>query len=87
MNELQIFNSPEFGDIRTVTIDNETYFVGKDVATALGYANPKNAVPIIPYVLCFKIIAAVLGINFKLPSIANFSAFSGVITYNPFGLL
>lgn len=45
MNELQIFNSPEFGDIRTVTIDNETYFVGKDVATALGYANPKNAVP------------------------------------------
>ena len=45
MNELQIFNSEEFGDIRTVTIDNETYFVGKDVATALGYANPKNAVP------------------------------------------
>lgn len=45
MNELQIFNSKEFGDIRTVTIDNETYFVGKDVATALGYANPKNAVP------------------------------------------
>lgn len=45
MNELQIFNSPEFGDIRTITIDNETYFVGKDVATALGYANPKNAVP------------------------------------------
>lgn len=45
MNELQIFNSPEFGDIRTVTIDNKTYFVGKDVATALGYANPKNAVP------------------------------------------
>lgn len=42
---MQIFNSPEFGDIRTVTIDNETYFVGKDVATALGYANPKNAVP------------------------------------------
>ena len=45
MNELQIFNSEEFGDIRTVAIDNETYFVGKDVATALGYANPKNAVP------------------------------------------
>jgi len=45
MNELHIFNSEEFGDIRTVAIDNETYFVGKDVATALGYANPKNAVP------------------------------------------
>ena len=45
MNELQIFNNAEFGDIRTVTIENEPWFVGKDVATALGYANPKNAVP------------------------------------------
>ena len=45
MNELQIFNSEEFGEIRTVQLNNETYFVGKDVATALGYANPKNAVP------------------------------------------
>lgn len=35
MNELHIFNSEEFGDIRTVTIDNEPWFVGKDVATAL----------------------------------------------------
>lgn len=39
MNELQIFNSEEFGDIRTVQLNNETYFVGKDVATALGYAD------------------------------------------------
>ena len=45
MKELQIFNSEEFGEIRTVQLNNETYFVGKDVATALGYANPKNAVP------------------------------------------
>ena len=45
MNNLQIFNSEEFGDIRTVQLNNEIYFVGKDVATALGYANPKNAVP------------------------------------------
>lgn len=43
MNELQIFNSEEFGDIRTVTIDKEPWFVGKDVATALGYAKPLNA--------------------------------------------
>ena len=43
MNELQIFNSEEFGDIRTVTIENEPWFVGKDVATALGYAKPLNA--------------------------------------------
>ena len=45
MNELQIFNSGEFGDIRTITIDNEPWFVGIDVAKSLGYANPKNAVP------------------------------------------
>lgn len=45
MNELQIFNNEEFGNIRTATINNEPWFVGKDVAEALGYANPKNAVP------------------------------------------
>nr|DAM71530.1 MAG TPA: repressor domain protein [Caudoviricetes sp.] len=44
MNELQIFNSPEFGDIRTVEIDGKPYFVGTDVAKALGYAKPNNAV-------------------------------------------
>ena len=45
MKKLQIFNSEEFGEIRTVTIDNEPWFVGIDVAKSLGYANPKNAVP------------------------------------------
>lgn len=44
MNELKIFNNEEFGKIRTVTIDNEPWFVGKDVATALGYAKPENAI-------------------------------------------
>lgn len=39
MNELQIFNSEEFGQIRTVTIDSEPWFVGKDVADNLGYQN------------------------------------------------
>lgn len=39
MQELQIFKNEEFGDIRTVTIDNEPWFVGKDVAEALGYQN------------------------------------------------
>ena len=42
-NEVQIFNNPEFGEIRTVTIDNEPWFVGKDVAGALGYSNSKDA--------------------------------------------
>lgn len=37
MNDLQIFQSEEFGRVRTVEIDGEPYFVGKDVATSLGY--------------------------------------------------
>lgn len=44
MNELQIFNSEEFGEIRTVTIDNEIYFVGKDIAKALGFSNSRDAI-------------------------------------------
>lgn len=43
MNELKIFNNEEFGKIRTVTIDNEPWFVGKDVAVILGYSNPQKA--------------------------------------------
>lgn len=39
MNDLKIFNNPEFGDIRTITINNEPYFVGKDVTDILGYQN------------------------------------------------
>ena len=39
LNELQIFNSNEFGQIRTVQLNNETYFVGKDIADNLGYQN------------------------------------------------
>lgn len=44
MNELQIFNSEEFGEIRTITKDDKTYFAGSDVAKALGYAIPHKAV-------------------------------------------
>lgn len=43
MNEVKIFNSKEFGDVRTVTIDGEPWFVGKDVAEALGYSNSRDA--------------------------------------------
>ena len=43
MNELQIFNNEEFGEVRTVIIDNEPWFVGKDVAEALGYKNTRQA--------------------------------------------
>lgn len=43
MSELQIFNF-NGTDIRTLTIDNEPYFVGKDVAEVLGYKKPENAV-------------------------------------------
>ena len=41
MNNLTIFESPEFGAIRTVKLDGEPWLVGKDVATALGYSDPE----------------------------------------------
>ncbi len=44
MNELQIFKNEEFGEVRTVTIDNEPWFVGKDIAEALGYSDTNKAV-------------------------------------------
>lgn len=44
MNDIQVFNSPEFGEIRTVEIDGEPYFVGADVAKALGYKRGTKAV-------------------------------------------
>lgn len=44
MQELQIFNSPEFGQIRTIERGGEPWFVGKDVAGALGYSKERNAI-------------------------------------------
>lgn len=44
MTDLQIFNSPEFGAIRTIEKDGEPWFVGKDIAVALGYEKPTDAV-------------------------------------------
>ena len=44
MNSLQIFNSEEFGEVRTVEIDRKPYFVANDVARALGYKRPADAV-------------------------------------------
>lgn len=43
MNELMIFNSPEFGEIRTVEVNGEPWLVGKDVARALGYKDATKA--------------------------------------------
>ena len=44
MTDLQVFQNPEFGDIRIISIDDNPWFVGKDVATALGYQYPKDAI-------------------------------------------
>ena len=43
MREIQIFENATFGKVRTIVIDNEPWFVGKDVATALGYTNSRKA--------------------------------------------
>ena len=44
MNELQIFQNEEFGTIRTIEQDGAPWFVGKDVAAALGYSKERNAI-------------------------------------------
>lgn len=44
MDKLQIFEHPQWGKIRTLEINSEPWLAGKDVATALGYANPSKAV-------------------------------------------
>lgn len=43
-SQCEIFNHPEFGNLRCIEIDGEPWFVGKDVATALGYAKTENAI-------------------------------------------
>lgn len=43
MNELQVFKNQEFGSVRTLTLNDEPWFVGKDVADVLGYKNTKDA--------------------------------------------
>ena len=44
MNELRIFENPEFGEVRTIIVGDEVWFVGNDVAKALGYQRPDQAV-------------------------------------------
>lgn len=43
MNDIKVFSNPEFGSIRTLEINREPYFVGKDVTEALGYSNTRKA--------------------------------------------
>lgn len=43
-NQVKVFESAEFGSVRTVEVNGEPYFVGKDVAIILGYAKPQNAI-------------------------------------------
>lgn len=44
MNEIKVFNNERFGEVRTVNISGEPWFVGKDIAEILGYANPNEAI-------------------------------------------
>lgn len=44
MNELEIFNNPKFGNIRALSINDEPWFVGRDIAEALGYSNTSKAI-------------------------------------------
>lgn len=44
MDNIKIFENPQFGEIRTITQDGKPWFVGKDVAELLGYVKPQNAI-------------------------------------------
>ena len=44
MNKIKVFNNPSFGEIRTIVMNSEPWFVGKDVAEILGYAKARNAI-------------------------------------------
>ena len=44
MNDIQIFKNEEFGEVRTLTVNNEPWFVGSNVAAILGYTNPQKAI-------------------------------------------
>ena len=44
MNNISTFNNPAFGSVRAVSVNDEPYFVGKDVAVILGYERPTDAV-------------------------------------------
>ena len=44
MNDLEIFRNDEFGEVRTVMINDKPYFCGSDIAKSLGYAKPSNAI-------------------------------------------
>ena len=42
--QIQVFNNPQFGTVRTLTVGDTHYFIGKDVAEVLGYKNPQEAI-------------------------------------------
>lgn len=44
MNNISTFNNPAFGSVRVVSVNDEPYFVGRDVAEILGYSNPRKAI-------------------------------------------
>jgi len=44
LNELQVFNNELFGQVRIISLEEKEYFVAKDIANALGYSNPRDAI-------------------------------------------
>ena len=44
MSELEIFNNEEFGQVRSIEVEGEPYFVAKDIAIALGYSDTSDAI-------------------------------------------
>ena len=68
MKELQVFENPEFGKVRAVEVEEEPWFVGKDVARALGYSDTKSAVSDHVYQEDRQIIQRGQNATFEIPT-------------------
>lgn len=68
MNDIQIFNNEQFGQVRVITKDGEPWFVGKDIAEVLGYLNTKDAIATHVYEEDKKIIQRSENATLEIPN-------------------
>lgn len=68
MNDIQIFNNEQFGQVRVITKDGEPWFVGKDIAEVLGYLNTKDAIATHVYEEDKKIIQRSESATLEIPN-------------------
>lgn len=86
MNTIELFKNPEFGEVRVVEVDNEPYFVGKDVAEVLGYKNPSKAIKDHCDEDNYKVLTYKALNETLLASLWNSNDYSNKVIINEFGV-